>query len=320
MEFKLFDAHCDTLCRSMEGHPFFNGGSLLRNSGHTDLTRGRCFGQYAQFFAIFGDIQGSTMPLEKVFEEQYQIFSREMEFAQGAVIHCRTMEQARAAFAQGKMAAFLSVEGAEQLNCDLLRLEDAYHKGVRMINLTWNYENALSGSNHMAPEKGLTPLGVAFVRRMQELGMLVDVSHLSDPGFWDVARLSQEADIPFVASHSNCRALCPHKRNLTDEQLTTIIRCRGVVGMNFCGEFISQDIPTLEGVAAHVEHIWGLGGEQAVALGGDWDGCDLIPGVHDITDTEKLYELLLKRNHTEDKVRNFFFHNFERVVNEVCGM
>ncbi len=320
MSISFFDAHCDTLGRCFYENARHNGGGLRQNTGHVDLTRGQKFAAYAQFFAIFGDGATSPIPLPQVFEGQYAIFSQEMERNQDIVAHCRTMAQAKEAIGQGKIAAFLSVEGAELLECSPDRLEEGWQKGVRMVNLTWNHENALSGSNHMASEKGLTGQGRAFVQRMQSLGMLVDVSHLSDPGFWDVAELAERAGIPFVASHSNCRSLCPHKRNLTDDQLRAVMACGGVVGLNFCDEFIHPAASSLERAAAHVEHIWSLGGAKTAAVGGDWDGCSLFPGVKDITDTEKLYELLLKRNYSETLVRDLFFHNFERVVNEVCTM
>lgn len=322
----LFDAHCDTLSRNdSPNHPYYGGGSLRRNRGHVDLERGHtAFGRYAQFFAVFGtwgswdsDGVGKKESLYTKFEGQYALFRRTMEENNDIVAQCRTAAEAEKANAQGKIAAFLSVEGAELLDCDEGKLEDAWKKGVRMVNLTWNFENALSGSNADAPGKGLTARGRAFVCKMQKLGMIVDVSHLSDPGFWDVAELSQAAGAPFIASHSNARALCPHKRNLTDEQFTAIIRSRGVAGLNLCDEFLAEK-PTLDDAVAHVEHFLALGGEENVAMGGDWDGCDLCPGVEQLTDIGKLYERLLQRNYSESLVKAIFYDNLMRVVREVC--
>lgn len=320
----LFDAHCDTLSRNASpDHLYYGGGSLRRNSGHVDLERAHAaFGRYAQFFAVFGTwnswdrCEGDS--LYPKFREQYALFRRTMEENAGLVSPCRTAEEAERANAAGKVAAFLSVEGAELLDCDEGKLADAWEKGVRMVNLTWNFENALSGSNDRSPGKGLTERGRSFVCKMQKLGMLVDVSHLSDPGFWDVAELSAAAGVPFIASHSNARALCPHKRNLTDEQFTAIIKNRGVAGLNLCGEFIHETAPDLDRAADHLEHFLALGGEENVALGGDWDGCDLCPGVGQLADIGLLYERLLQRNYSESLVQAIFYDNLMRVVREVC--
>lgn len=323
MPIPLFDAHCDTLSRNVSTkHPFYAGGDLRRNSGHLDLERlHTAFAPAAQFFAVFdtwSDEKGRKVKsLYSSFQAQYALFARSMEENAGLVSLCRTASEAESTQAGGKIAAFLSVEGGELLDCDEEKLEDAWKKGVRMVNLTWNFENALSGSNAEAPEKGLTERGRAFVLQMQKLGMIVDVSHLSDPGFWDVAELSQAAGVPFIASHSNARAVCPHKRNLTDEQFTAIIENQGVAGLNLCDRFLAQ-APTLDDAVAHIEHFLALGGENNVAIGGDWDGCDLCPGVEQITDLGLLYERLLRRNYSESLVRAIFYDNLMRVVREVC--
>lgn len=324
MPIPLFDAHCDTLSRNVSpGQPHFAGGSLRRNSGHLDLERlHTAFAPSAQFFAVFdtwdGEKSWKVKSLYSSFQAQYALFARTMEEHADLVCPCRTAAEAERANRSGRTAAFLSVEGAELLDCDEGKLADAWEKGVRMVNLTWNFENALSGSNADAPDRGLTERGRSFVRRMQQLGMIVDVSHLSDPGFWDVAELSQAAGVPFIASHSNARALCPHKRNLTDEQFTAIIRCQGVAGLNLCDKFLAEEDPTLDGAVAHIEHFLALGGEENVAIGGDWDGCGLCPGVEDVTGMGLLYERLLRRNYSETLVRNIFYFNLMRVVREVC--
>lgn len=320
----LFDAHCDTLSRNVSTkHPFYAGGDLRRNSGHLDLERlHTAFAPNAQFFAVFDswDDENSwkVVSLYSKFQAQYVLFAQTMAENTDLAVHCRTAAEAERATAAGKTAAFLSVEGAELLDCDEWKLADAWEKGVRMVNLTWNFENALSGSNAEAPEKGLTARGRAFVCKMQQLGMIVDVSHLSDPGFWDVAELSQAAGAPFIASHSNSRALCSHKRNLTDEQFTAIIKSRGVAGLNLCDKFLAEENPTLDDAVAHIEHFLALGGEENVAIGGDWDGCDLCPGVEGIGDIGLLYERLLRRGYSETLVQAIFYNNLMRVVREVC--
>lgn len=323
MKINLFDGHCDTIlrCYNREDQQHFNGGRMRENSGHVELARAHgAFGRYAQFFAIFADTKTMSGTYAGIFQAEYDLFKREMEANADIAAHCRTAEEAERAFAQGKIAAFLSVEGAEALGCSLERLEDAYEKGVRAINITWNHANALSGTNVEHPEQGLTGQGRAFVRRMQELGILVDVSHISDPGFWDVAVLAEEAGKPFFASHSNSRALCPHTRNLTDDQFRELVRLGGVAGLNTCDEFLSGMNPGLDSAVAHIEHFCSLGGERSISIGGDWDGCDLFPGIERITDIGKLYERLLQRNFKETLVQDIFYNNLMRVVRNVCTM
>lgn len=314
----LFDGHCDTILQR-----YLYGGSLRRNEGHVDLERAGKYRRYAQFFALFGaaeDFPGRDLRrlrLGELFREEYAVFQREMAENRDRVVHCRTADQAADAFAAGKTAAFLSAEGGELLDCSLERLEEAWRLGVRAVNLTWNHANDLSGSNAEETDRGLSAQGRAFVDQMGRLGMLVDVSHLSDPGFWDVA---ERVDGPFLASHSNSRAVFSHPRSLTDAQFTAIIDHNGVAGLNLYARFLGKraDVDT---VVAHLEHWLELGGEQNVCLGGDLDGCSLLPeGIKGIQDLDRLWERLLQRNYSEALLRALFFENLMRVVSEVCTM
>ena len=221
-----FDAHCDTihrchtagtLFRDPELRAFYDtAGDLRRSGGHIDLERAGGFSRYAQFFALYQSPQlvpeGSSMPEQGIL--LHQRFLREMEENRERILPCRTGAEVDEAVRQGKAAALLSIEGAELLDCDIRRLDTAYDWGVRLLNPVWNYANRLSGSNAQQPEQGLTDYGRDFLQRMEELSIYVDVSHLSDAGFWDVVRLSRR---PVVASHSNCRAVCPHRRTLPDD-------------------------------------------------------------------------------------------------------
>lgn len=309
----LFDGHCDTILRC-----YLEGGGLRRQAGHLDLERRRGKGRWAQFFATFGspeDMPGRS--LWEVFLEEYALFRSEMDANADLVAFCRTGEEARAAFAAGKTAAFLSAEGAELLDCDPDKLRLAHRMGVRIVNITWNHPNALSGTNAEEPDRGLSEQGRAFVKTMGELGMLVDVSHLSDPGFWDVMEIT---DRPVVATHSNARAIFPHPRNLTDAQFTAIINTNGVAGLNMYAGFLGDD-PDFDTVVSHLEHFLALGGENNVSMGGDWDGITQMPrGMSGIQDMEKLYEHLLRRNYSESLLEKVFYSNLMRVVNEVCSM
>lgn len=312
---RVFDGHCDTILRC------YLDGTTLRDAPerHLDLKRTEVFSSYAQLFALFGDTshtRGKT--LQQVFREEYAVFQRELLNNQARITFCRSAAEAERAFAEGKAAAFLSVEGAEMLDCSLEGLQEAYDLGVRAVNLTWNRANALSGSVAEEPKRGLSAEGSAFVNLMQNLGMLVDVSHLSDPGFWDVIELAQK---PVFASHSNSRAICPHRRNLTDAQFSALVRTNGVAGLNLYTAFLGENA-TLDTVVAHLEHFWSLDGEDHVSLGGDWDGCDSLPkGMEQgIAGLERLYEFLLRRNYSETRIQKLYFTNLMRVVSNVCTM
>ena len=318
MDIDLFDGHCDTVCLCCQ-----SGGGFGRNTYHVDLERAGKYRRYAQFFALFGqpedfpgkDLRGMTF--QEIFQAEYDLFCREMESNAEVITHCRTGEEAERAFAAGKMAAFLSVEGAELLDCSVERLEEAHTLGVRSVNLTWNHVNALSGTNLEETDRGLTDQGRAFVRKAEKLGVLVDVSHLSDPGFWDVA---ETLSGPFWASHSNARGVFSHPRNLTDEEFTAIIDHNGVAGLNLYALFLGEK-PDVDTVIAHLEHWLELGGARNVSLGGDLDGCSCLPaGFTGVESWACLYERLLQRNYPDMLIQDLFFNNLMRVVSEVCIM
>ncbi len=298
----LFDAHCDTVSRLYK-----TGEGLFRNKGHFDLVRAAVFAPRAQFFALWGED----------FDVLYPVFARECAQNAGHVAVCRTAGEAEMAAAQGKLAAFLAIEGAEALDCDPVRLERAHALGVRMTGITWNHANILSGSCAQEPWRGLSDAGRAYASRAGELGILVDVSHLSEPGFWDVA----ERGLPFVASHSNAYAVCPHRRNLTDAQFHAILRLEGFVGVNLYAPFVTMSGQAgLEELWAHMEHFLALGGGGIIGLGCDFDGCELLPdGIGDVRDMALFYEFLLRKNLQEELVSDIFYNNLMRVVEKVCA-
>lgn len=310
MKIPLFDGHCDTLFRLT----YAPQNQLSDDKGQWNLQRIGCFGPMAQFFAVYWD---SATPFYKMMvKREFKVFEKEMKRNADVITHCRNAAEADKAFKEGKTAAFLSVEGAELIGCSLTELQKAYDRGVRAVNPTWNHANALSGSHMDEPERGLSELGREYVQKMQQLGMLVDVSHLSEPGFWDVMEVAQK---PIIATHSDSRAVWNHTRNLTDEQFTAIMKNQGVAGLNAYTAFLGEGKVTEDTLIAHLEHFLSLGGEKNVALCGDWDGCDSLPeGYSGVWSWAGLYETLLQRNYPEKLVRDLFFNNMMRVVKKVC--
>lgn len=303
-----FDAHCDTIYRCLR-----TGAQLRENDGHLDLRRASAFGRFAQVFALYQDPeevpQGSTMVREG--QLLHQKFLREMEQNRNVIVPCRTGRDVDRAVAEGKMAALLSIEGAELLDCRIDRLDMARDWGVRLLNPVWNHANRLSGSNAELPEQGLTSYGRDFARRMEDCGIYPDVSHISDPGFWDLVRLARG---PVVASHSNSRALCPHRRNLTDDMFRAIRDSGGVVGLNLYRPFVGP-AGTMEELTAHVEHFLSLGGEKTLCLGGDLDGCEeLAAGMEGIQDVPQLWQALADRGYPRQLLEDLFWNNLRRLI------
>lgn len=300
----LFDGHCDTLLHLK--------GNLIKNDLHVDLTRAE-YTPYAQFFAIFH-------PFKAAFDEYYTKLLRELDAAGEAVRLCRTAGDAAEAAEKGIAAAFISVEGAHIIDCDIDRLPELKEKGVSSVCLTWNNPSVISGTNVNEPERGLSDRGRSFVRMMNDVGLIVDVSHLSDRGFWDVC---ETCDGPFMASHSNSRALCSHPRNLTDEMFRAVMEKGAVAGLNLFTEFLTEPGKTtrVEDAVHHIEHFLDLGGEKNISIGGDLDGCETLPdGISGVGDVGKIYELLVARGCPETTARDIFYNNLMRVVTQVCGM
>lgn len=303
MEMPLFDAHCDTAFRTLE-----KGEGLYRNSGHTDLRRGGEYKPRVQVYAIFdegGDLRAK-------YRRQLFHLKSQLEMNSGIVSLCTSKADILKTISQGRQAAVISVEGAELLGCGEEGLREAYKDGVRAVNITWNHENALSGSNAEGTDRGLTPAGRDFVRRCSKLGVIVDLSHISDPGFWDTL---ETAEGQIMASHSNSRAVCAHRRNLTDDMFRALMARGGVAGINLYAEFLGENAD-IETVVRHIGHFLELGGERNIGIGADFDGCDRLPrGIRGIQDMGRLYEALLNRGVPKNVADDIFFNNFMRIFN-----
>ena len=307
MKFPVFDLHCDTAL-ALLGEDVNQAGSLASNKGHIDLNRAEKLAGYCQCFACF-----TTPYMEQwhhitptlVFEREIATIQREIDKNKKRISRAYTPEDVIANQEKGKMSAILTIEGPAGFGFDPELLESMFLAGFRISTLGWNESNPLTGSNQTGG--GLTDLGKAYVRQAQSLGILVDVSHISDEGFWDIMKITQA---PVVASHSNSRALCNHSRNLTDDMFRAIRDSGGVAGINQFADFLGQK-PTLDTVCDHIFHFMELDPEgKHIALGGDLDGCEaLAEGFEGVQSYDALADRLIARGLDAATVQNIYWNN-----------
>ena len=297
MRIPYFDAHCDTPL-PMYSH----GEGLEQNRLHLDLRRLSAFAPCAQVFSVCTEY-GPNVLAET--ENVILNFLHGLKQCEACIELCRVSSDLGKLAANGKIAALLSVEGADRIGCSLAQLQRFYDLGIRVIHLTWNEDNALCGAA-LGSGSGLTALGRSFVTEAQRLGIALDMSHISEQGFWDVLEIAEK---PILAGHSNSCALCSHPRNLTDAQFLALAKTGGVAGVNLYPNFLGLT-RDMDAVIAHVEHWLSLGGEDAVCLGTDFDGVDQLPdGMDGVQSMEKLYEAMLCNRWSEALVQKIFYHN-----------
>lgn len=317
---RLIDLHCDTLWMMMRNENVH----LQKNTVCVDVEKLKAAGSMAQFFACF--IHLDSIQGENRFDKGYQLAldmiargKKELaecsEDIELALCHDDLMKNN----ANDKMSAFLTIEEGGILNGDIRRLDSLYEEGIRLMTLTWNHENCIGYPNSKKDEsmqQGLKSFGIEVVKRMNELGMIIDVSHLSDGGFWDVLKYSTQ---PVVASHSNARSLCNHPRNLSNEMIKALAEKGGIAGVNLYPYFINQiGNASVEDIADHVVHMYNEGGEDFVAIGTDFDGFNEgeLEIAH-IGEMDKLYDAVKRRGFSERQMDKFWFGNVMRVIKEV---
>ena len=262
------DAHCDALSRAVAQE------SLVKNSGQFDLVRAQGNGSGAQVLALF---PGENRPRYEQVEAQLALVEKALDETGLPLI--RTGAALRALRDADAFGLLLGLEGADALEGDFARMEAVFARGVRLLGLTWNWDNAFCfscvGDTDSARAPGLTALGRDGVRRWEALGGLIDVSHASERGFWDAMEVCGK---PVIASHSCCGALRAHRRNLTDAQIRALAGKGCVMGINFCPAFLREDGKTsLDDVVRHILHAVEVGGEDMVGLGSDFDGIGEAP-------------------------------------------
>ena len=310
----IFDAHVDTLSRLHR-----SGEELETKSGHISLDWLLEGHISAQVFAVFVDpafYQGMALhqglEMIDIFWNTIEQYPNYLGFAGSG----RQIEELRQ---QNKIACLLSIEGGEVLEGKLGHLRNLYRLGVRIVTLTWNYRNAIaSGQMERNDCGGLSSFGREVVGEMNRLGMMIDVSHLNERSFWDVL---ETTSAPVIASHSNARALCDHRRNLTDDQIKAIADLGGVIGVNFCTGFLSKDSQaSVHDVVDQIMYLVNVGGSQCVGLGSDFDGIDKTPlGLENCSQTHVLWDKLKKERLSDDVIEKVMGYNFLRVTKEVLG-
>jgi membrane dipeptidase len=311
---KLIDLHCDTIYRIFTED---KKASLADNNFHVDIKKLKKSSSLAQFFALFLDLEEiETNPLDHTLA-MLDRFYQELEKNQDRIKIAHNYEELVKNKADNKISAFLTIEEGEALQGSLANLRNFYRLGVRLITLTWNYPNAIGYPNIKEEyrSKGLSSFGKEVVYEMNKLGMLIDVSHLSDQGFYDVAKLSTK---PFIASHSNCRSLKGHSRNLNDEMIRVLADKGGIIGINFSSNFLAdKEISKVIDIVKHIKHIHQISGIDSIALGSDFDGIDCELEIKNISKMNMLYSALKKAKFSEDEIEKIFYKNAEQVIKEV---
>ena len=316
MKFPVFDLHCDTALM-LARKDRCSTGSLRKNELHIDLERAGKFPGYAQCFACFTSPKQylpDGMTVTDMFERELATVIRETENNSDLIQLTHSVEEIEENRKQGIMSAILTLEGPAGIGYNPELLADLYKIGFRITTLSWNEQNPLTGS--CATGGGLTDLGREYVRQAQKVGMVVDVSHISDEGFWDIMEITQK---PIIASHSNSRTVWNVPRNLTDEMYSAICRTGGTTGINLYDGFLGEN-SNLDTVCDHIFHFLQVAGDDKhVSLGGDLDGVSRLPaGYTGVQDYDKLADRLLQRGASEETVENIFWNNAIGVI-EKCS-
>ncbi len=316
MNFPVFDLHCDTLsallCREMDCF-----GNLLNNEGHIDLARAGKLPGYAQCFACFTstfeNLPGGISVVQ-MFERQIVQFQREINRNNNLIQMAYSAQDVRDNYAAGKMSGILTIEGPAGFDFDPGLLSDLSLAGFRITSLGWNEKNPLTGSHITGG--GLTQQGREYVKQAQSNKMIVDVSHISDEGFWDIMDCTTA---PVIATHSNSRSVHNVSRNLTDEMFLALCQTGGLAGINLYIDFLG-DHADLNTVCDHIFHFMELDPTGThIALGGDLDGCESLPvGISGIDGYPLIAQRLLDRGLGEDAVMNIFWNNALGVMEKCC--
>lgn len=319
--------HCDTIMVLEQESTKGIKSNLAKNENHIDIKKLEMGNYLAQCFAMFVPLKNVSDPFETCLN-MIDRFYLELSKNSDKIAIAKNYDDIIKNQKEHKISAILTVEEGGVIKKDLRNLRNLYRLGVRMITLTWNYENGIGFPNftYIDGQKpdfkkpntndGLTNFGISVVEEMNRLGIIIDVSHLSDAGFYDVLKYSKA---PFVASHSNARSICNHVRNLTDDMIKKLADKGGVIGINFCSAFINEndDFATIEDIIKHIDHIIKIGGINCVGLGTDFDGIDSNMELKDASYLPLLEKALKEHGYTNEDIDKIMYQNVLRVLKNV---
>ena len=334
---QYIDMHCDTLgvalTRQLDSITRIEASTYsLRpqkiDASMVDIVRLIKGGAMAQFFAMFVPqrevpywFEDGKMPEhEALLQKMQAIFIRTLKENRDHMAFAQSYERLEENRKNGKLSAFLTMENAYAVRGKMENLKKFHDMGVGLMTLTWNDPNCFGWNHSKDPaqmQKGLTDFGKEAIAVMNDLGIIIDVSHLSDGGFYDVAKLTKK---PFVASHSNCRALAPATRNLTDEMIRMLAECGGVAGINFEPTFLNTKendrLSRVSRICDHIEHFIKVGGIECIGIGTDFDGITGEFEIFDCTRMDLLFDELHRRGFSEDAIEKIAYKNVARVIKE----
>ena len=316
----IVDTHCDTIMRCL----IEEGFNLKKNIGHIDVEKLKAGRSLAQCFALFmlrdefSPEEYKGLPFIDIYEAMLGAYRREMEANKDILRPALNAADIEKNKADGFISSILTVEDGVAIEGKIERVKKMYDDGVRLITLTWNYENSIgypNSADHAEHMRGLKPFGIEAVQKMNELGIAVDVSHLSEGGFYDIVK---HANKPFIASHSCARALCDESRNLTDEQLKKIGETGSIVGVNFYSGFLNlnSEYTSYDDIVKHAVYMADKAGLESICLGSDFDGIDNELEMKDFTGMVGLIEALNKK-FTADQVDMIANGNAMRFIKDV---
>lgn len=309
--YPLVDGHADSILMVLDGKRTLVDGSDL---GHIDWPRAKAAGVTCTVQAMWPSPAQYPVAPKRV-GEAIDAMLQQIAAGEGVRLALRAQD-IREAHTKGELAVLINMEGAEAIQGSLGLLRNYYRLGVRMMGLVWNHRNEVAdGAGEEGSGGGLTKFGREVVREMNRLGMLIDLSHITAPGFFEVLELSEQ---PVLFTHGNCRALHDHARNLTDEQIKALAARGGVFGISFVNTFMNRETATLTTVADHIDHVVQLLGNcDHVAYGSDFDGCQPPPGLEDVTRLPHLTAELLGRGYKESDLAKILGGNYLRVFEQV---
>ncbi|SFC89250.1 dipeptidase [Clostridium uliginosum] len=307
----FIDLHCDTASKI-----YYDELNIESDVCKVNIHKLKEGNALAQVFAFFIDQSITKTPYEE-FLKVYNNFNLQINKHSSEIKIVKNLKELESCKKNGKVGAFLSIEEGEVIEGEVEKLRNVYQMGIRILTITWNYKNKLGYPNagFKYQNNGLTEKGIEILEEVETLGIIPDASHLSDGGFYNLAKLCKK---PFIASHSNARAITNHPRNLTDEMIRKLSNNGGVMGINFCSEFLGKEkISSLEDILVHIKHIKNVGGIDVISLGSDFDGIDNEVEIRDCSKFNKLYVALKENGFNESEIEKIFYKNTMRVFNEV---